>query len=306
MTPHRRDVLRWLAGAAAIGVTACLPDDPARPEEPDPLDRLPTAGRSPDVIRVGVTPTSGSRTAKFFDPIVEHMERAHQLRAVVVSATSYDNLAELVHRGEIDAGFFSPLAYVRARQTLPAAPVATAARAGSPTYVGYLVTRGDDAAERLDDLRGKRIAYVDRGSTSGYLYPRALVRSRGHDPDRFFGPATFAGDHAAVIAAVVRGDVDVGATASPFVDPERFDRSADADRVKVVAKTSRIPLDCAVVHKSLSRELGRRWRDGLLDLARSPQAVEALSRSWGVSGFVPSDEHRYDEIATLLQSEPSL
>ena len=301
----RRDLLRALGVAATGSLVGCWRSEPAKRDGPDPIDRLTADGSEPEVLRVGVTPTQGKSTAVLFEPLVRYLSEERGLRATVVAATTYDEVALGVQKGELDAAFLSPLAYVKARATLPAALVASVARSGSPTYLGYLVVRAGDVAESLSDLRGKRIAYVERGSTSGYLCPRALCRARGLDPDTFFGEAKFLGNHAAVITAVANGEADVGATASAFVDPERFDRVKEADQLKVIAKTARIPLDCAVVHQRLSKRLGRRWRDALLGFASSQAESEALAHSWGVSGFVAADDGRYDELAAMLTAEPS-
>lgn len=307
MSPERRRALEILGalglGAAASAVVGCTSTEPVARDTPDPLDRLSASGREPEVVRVGITPTSGKSTAALLDPLVEYLGTRHQLVAKVTTAPTYESLADSIRAGQIDAAFFSPLAYVTARASLPAVPVASGARAGSPTYLGYLIVSREDEIDSLLDLEGRSIGWVDRDSASGYLYARALLRSRGKDPDAFFGEQVFYGNHLAVISAVAAREVDVGATASAFVDSERSDASEAQARVKVVAKTSRIPVDCAVVHESLSRGLARRWRDALLALSHDRDAAERLSQAWGMSGFVSVDASHYDEIAAVLAAE---
>ncbi len=298
----RRQVLAALGGlgfAATAG--ACRGTEPASRDAADPLDRLRPDGREPDLVRVGVTPTSGQATAALLDPLVAYLASAHGLRAEVATSPSYDELATAIREGRVDAAFFSPLAYVKARATMPAVAVAAAARAGSPTYIGYLVTAEDDTADGLADLQDRSVGWVDRNSTSGYLYARALLRSRGLDPDTFFSEQRFFGDHVSVIEAVAGGEVDVGATASPFVDAEPS-RGAIAS-VKVVAKTARIPLDCAVVHDGLSRSVAKRWRRALFELASDHAASERLGHAWGMSGFVSIEPSHYDGIEAVLDEE---
>ncbi len=300
----RRALLGAFASAAAGLGGGCARSEPVRQDAPDPLDRLTRDGAEPELLRVGVTPTNGKTTGALFEPLAAYLEKERGIRATFVSAASYDEVTAALERGELEAAFLSPLSYVKARGKLPAALLATAARSGSPTYLGYLVARASDRLDSLASLRGKRIAYVERGSTSGYLCPRALVRSRGLDPDTFFGASKFFGNHAAVIEGVAKGEADVGATASAFVDPERFDRVKEADDLVVVAKTARIPLDAAVVHERLSKRLGKRWLDALIAFSGSPEASDALSRTWGVSGFVGADDRRYDGLARMLAAEP--
>jgi phosphonate transport system substrate-binding protein len=299
-------ILSRRAALSALGISACAGcfGEPAGRDKADPLDRLRADGQEPATLRIGVSPTNGKTTNALFEPLARYLDR-RGLEAAFVSADSYEDVTRDLGAGDLDAAILSPLSWVKAREKLPAALVATAARSGSPTYLGYLIARASDAPTSLAALRGKRIAYVERGSTSGYLCPRALLRERGLDPDTFFGEAKMLGNHAAVITAVANGEVELGATASAFVDPERFDRVKEADQVIVLAKTARIPLDAAVVHTRLSQRVGHRLREALLAFSQSVQDSDALSHSWGVSGFVAPDERRYDGLAAMLATEPA-
>jgi phosphate/phosphite/phosphonate ABC transporter binding protein len=291
----------WLV-LALLAALGCDEAVRAGPERAEPKLELPEGGTDPDKLRVGVTPHSGPDTVELYEPLFRHLARALGRPIAGVTADSYDGLAGLVNDRSVDVGIFSPLAYVKARRSLAAVPIATATREGSPTYVGYLVTRGSWPPPALDGLKGKRIAWVDRSSTSGWLYPRALLRERGFDPDGFFASSpTFADNHTAAVRMVIGGDVDVAAVASPFVDPGP--RSVEeADALLVVAKTRRIPLDAVVVRNDLRRELGVQIQKALLKLHDAPEASE-LHQSWGVNGFVRPDG-RYDEIARLDEEEP--
>jgi phosphonate transport system substrate-binding protein len=286
---------------AAALLVACLAacDEGVRPnpDRAEPELDLPARGNVPSELRVGVTPHSGKDTAALYEPVFVYLERVLERPVRGVTADNWDGLAELVNSGKVEIGIFSPLSYVKARRTLRAVPIATATRRGSPTYVGYLVTQGSWPPPALEELEHKRIAYVDRSSTSGWLYPRALLRERGFDPDTFFAaPPVFAGDHKEAVRLVSTGEVDVAAIASPSDDTE-------LDALQVVAKTRRIPLDCVVIRNDIQRDLGKRLQAALIDLVHAPEAA-GLQQSWGMNGFVRPDG-RYDEIARLYDQEAS-
>ena len=295
MTLSRRVIL---AGLPAT-LLACRDETVVKSAYVDPLAAL---GRhpAPAVLRIGATPFAGERTAKALVPLARYLERSTGVPTSTRIAERYDDLSGFVRDGEVEIGFFSPAAYVKARDTMPAIPVATATRAGSPTYLGYLVVRATDPAADLAGLRGKSIAWVDPSSTSGYLYPRALLRSRGLDPDTFFGRAVMAGDHDKGLDLLVEGSVEVAALTAQVVDRPRADRAAAVRGLRVVAKTGRIPLDCLVVHAGLDRELAVRLRASLLSLAHASDVSDALAADWGIRGFVPYSKERYDELARVL------
>jgi phosphonate transport system substrate-binding protein len=303
---ERTTLRRRALFAAGLGLMGC--GEPPAPDRGrrDPLESLPEAGVVPDVLRIGVTPSSGKQSGDFLASLVAYLARELGIEAQAVTADTYDALGELVASARVHIGVFSPLAYVKARAGLPAVAIATASRNGSPTYLGYLVARCHGRPPSLDALAGKRVAYVDPSSTSGYLYARALLRARGHDPDAFFAaPPVFAGNHSSALEAVLGDRADVAAVADAFVDPSPLNEFSSPRGLCVVAKTSRIPLDCVVVHQSVRRELARRLRGTLLALANDAEQSRLLASSWGMSGFVEADERRYNVIAEVLAaSEP--
>jgi phosphonate transport system substrate-binding protein len=70
-----------------------------------------------------------------------------------------------------------------------------------PFIVANLV-RADSRIQSLKDLQGKRFSFVDPASTSGHLYPKTLLFSKGFDPKIFFGKSVFAGSHNALVLSI--------------------------------------------------------------------------------------------------------
>ncbi len=298
MKLSRRAMLTMLSAAA---LPACRDATIEKRGGADPLAAL---GQRPNpaAIRIGAIPFAGERSAKALEPLARYLQRELGIPATTTIAKRYDDLADLVRNGAVELGFFSPAAYVKARDAMPAVPIATATRAGSPTYLGYLVVRGNDAATDLASLRGKSIAWVDASSTSGYLYPRALLRARGLQPDSFFGRAVMAGDHDKALDLLIAGEVEVAALTNHVIDRPRADRAAAVRALRVIAKTGRIPLDCLVVHTSVDRELATRIRAALFGLANAPDISDALATDWGIRGFVPFARERYDDLVEVLRA----
>jgi phosphonate transport system substrate-binding protein len=123
-----------------------------------------------------------------------------------------------------------------------------------------------------------------------------MLRSKGIDPDTFFGKQTFADDHENAIRQVIEGEADCAAAASPFVNLDTKTTVRGADELTVVAKTKRIPLDCLVVHKRLARGLAERLRAALFELVHAGGTSDKLDDSWGLDGFVQPMHESYDEV----------
>jgi ABC-type phosphate/phosphonate transport system substrate-binding protein len=78
------------------------------------------------------------------------------------------------------------------------------------SYVSWIVVRQDDPAKAIADLRGRRAAYNDDGSQSGYNTLRAMIAPLAED-GRFFDSAVESGAHRRSLAMVKAGVADVAA-----------------------------------------------------------------------------------------------
>ena len=163
---------------------------------------------------------------------------------------------------------------------------------GSMGYYAALFVRADSPYKTLADLRGKSIAYPDPNSTSGYLFPRAFMRLRGLDPDRYFARSGFAGGHNQTVIAVLHRQYDSGLTwTSGIGKPEEgYSRGTfrimarakpaqlDMKDIRVIELLGPIPNGPTVVRKDLPQELKDLLRGILTTLHYEDKATfEALS-----------------------------
>jgi len=91
---------------------------------------------------------------------------------------------------------------------------------GIAEYRSIFFTQKDSAIRSLADLRGKVITFEDPGSTSGFLFPAAILRSRGFKLERLAPGAkpkpgqvgyAFATEEINIAVRVERGLADAGA-----------------------------------------------------------------------------------------------
>ncbi|HXF81506.1 MAG TPA: phosphate/phosphite/phosphonate ABC transporter substrate-binding protein [bacterium] len=202
-----------------------------------------------------------------------------------VVSTSYTAAIEAMCAGRADIGALNPFSYVLAHEKCGVEVAAISVRFGLPYYRAQINVRADANINTVADLRGKRFAFVDPASTSGYLFPAAMLKKMGYDPDRFFSQTVFAGSHPNVILAVYRGQVDGGAT---FEDARTNVQAQFPDvmqKVKVIAYTNPIPNDTWSVSRTLPAALRARIRDRLLRIAATPEGREALRNLYSIEGL---------------------
>src|ERR1044072_5760979 len=125
--------------------------------------------------------------------------------------TSYAAVVEAMCADRVDVGWVSPLAYILAHEKCGADMTLVSVTRVGTKYWGVVVTRVDSPIQKLEDLKGKKFAWVDPGSTSGYLFPRALFEERGLPVQSFFSEQIYAGGHDKVVIAVQSRQVEAGA-----------------------------------------------------------------------------------------------
>ncbi len=140
-----------------------------------------------------------------------HVRAMTGLTVQVAEASDYNGVIQALSSGQIDLGTMGGGSYanVDAQIGNRAAALLTVRQAeGVIGYYSALLVRADSPYRKLEDLRGKKIAYVDFNSTSGYIFPHYVMTKQGLDPDHFFGDAIMAGGAAQAALAMMNGQVD--------------------------------------------------------------------------------------------------
>lgn len=272
---------RWAAvGLAAALVVAGL----AAPQASGQTSLVLAFVPSQDTQRVLET---GSILARMLE-----VATGYRVRAEV--PTSYVATVEGMCAGRVDIAFLAPFAYVLAHEKCGADVRLVSVRAQLPFYKAQIMVRADQPVRTLQDLRGKRFAFVTPASASGYLFPAALLKKNGIDPDRFFSQVVFAGGHDRVVLAIYTGSVDAGAGFGDEVFSDARTLVARQypdvkDKVKVLMYTDPIPNDTVSFRRGLSEEVKERTTKALFRIAATAPGRESLDRLYQIQGFADFD-----------------
>jgi phosphonate transport system substrate-binding protein len=257
-----------------------------------------------------VPSTDSGKVLSSGKPIGDLLAQELGIPVEVSVPTSYAAVIEAMGANNVDIGWLAPLAYVLAHQKFEAQVILASVRQGSKTYRSQIITPADSTIRSVSELRGKKFAFVDSASASGFLYPSALLRDNGVDPKRDLAETLNAGGHDKVVIAVYNKQVDAGATfgdsveGGPPTDARTLVLSTLPDvmeKVKVLAKTDPIPNDTVSVRRGLSADVVSRIRAGLIKVAASPEGKKALTDLYRIDGLTEATDRDYDPVRKAAQ-----
>ena len=232
--------------------------------------------------------------------LIRYLSERMQRPVELVVLDDYVDLSAQLGGGKLEMAALSSYAYVRAKRQWPGLKlIATHVTGGGPTYGGYIVAKIDSGIETLQDLRGKNFCYVSPNSASGYLYPRAVFRRHGMDPDKAFASTRFTGDHLAAMRAMESGACQ-GAAVFAGIFFEAKKHNIEVEKYTILVETPRIPYDAYCVPPTMPPALATSLRQALLALKPGdPVTKRYLGEHSRITGFATVEDSAYDSVRRI-------
>jgi phosphonate transport system substrate-binding protein len=201
----------------------------------------------------------------------------------------YSRGIEALVNGEVDFVRFGPVSYVLAKKQNPHIRLlAMEGNQGSKQFKGIISVPADSPIHSLAELRGKRVAFGNRRSTTGrYLAQAALIRSGIRARD--LGGYAYLGRHDKVAFAVAAGNYDAGAT-----NENTFHKYAKAKGLRKIGEFPCVTKPW-VAKAGLDDRLFGALRATLLEL-QDPALLKLIKRT----GLLPAEDSDYDRIREAM------
>lgn len=250
-----------------------------------------------ETLRWGLTPyLIPDELLAAYSPIASLVEENLGVPVEMILGENYADLEAKLTGGEVDVALISPYSYVRAKAVEDGLKVfASHVARGSPSYAAYIIVAEDSPVDRLSQLRGEPFAFVDRRSTSGWLFPAARLLEEGiHPLDDL--EAQFVETHDRVFDAVVEGRVTAGALYDAALAEGR-ERQTDGLEVRVLAKAERAPHDAYVTRAGIPEEVADALGRTLAGISMATrEGRRILGPTLGINGFIAIGNDHYDVI----------
>jgi phosphonate transport system substrate-binding protein len=230
------------------------------------------------------------------EPLRKCLEEKTGLFFDISIPPSYIVVVESFGSKKSDLAMMTSTSYAKAREkNYGVEPLLRVVRKGEATYQGMIVVRADSGISKIEDLNGKKFAFVDPASGSGRIFPKKLLDEKKVK----LAEEVFANKHDVAIAMVYQKQVD-GAAAFFSTPTDAAKRRCEIhdgktcfgndarnllktqfkdifEKVKILVLTEPIVNDPVVVRSSLPAETKSKIRDSMKvcfkDLADKKQAI---------------------------------
>jgi phosphonate transport system substrate-binding protein len=227
-------------------------------------------------------------------PLQAYLREALERRGIALDIQlkifpSYARAIDALVRGEVDFARYGPVSYVLAKERNPNIRLlAMESNQGRKTFNGVISVPLDSPIRSVEDLRGKRIAFGNRRSTTGRYLAQAALLEAGIDA-RNLGGYTYLGRHDKVAFAVAAGNYDAGAT-----NENTFYKYAGTKGLRKILEFPCVTKPW-VAREGLDPAVFDALQQALLEL-KDPEVLKTVNRD----GLLPSDDADYNAIRKAM------
>ncbi len=213
----------------------------------------------------------------------------------VVIAESAERMRSLLRQGKVDLLSETAFTALDFMDDGTATPLLREWKKGVAEYHTVIIARSNSGVRSLADLDGRKFAFEDPGSTSGYLIPRVALEDAGltlwqlPDP-RNPVPAgvvgySFANGEINVVAWVNRGLADAGAISNlDWADPEAAPPGLKSS-LRIIHETEPVIRSLFLVRESLDAALSERITEILETMHKTPDGRATLKDYFNVARY---------------------
>jgi phosphonate transport system substrate-binding protein len=259
---------------------------------------------SSPVLTIGLIPVQDrEELKKSFEPMRRYLEQAMGVPVKVMVPDTYEGLIDAMKNQEVDIGWYGAFSYIAAQQKVELEPMVLEYRKEiGLSYRSLIITKKESSIKTIEDLKGGTFAFVDQGSTSGFVVPYALFKSRDINYEHYFDNVMYLGSHDDVPLHVLSGKVDGGAVGEIAFKRMTGEETINDNDFNILWKSEKIPGSPFAARADLDGDLKSDFQEAMLSIHEtSPDAVSFFDDN--IERYVKVDDHLYNttrNMATIL------
>lgn len=239
--------------------------------------------------------------------IKDYLEKNTPYRYEIAIPQSFIAVVEAFGTKRADIAGMNTFGYIMASKKYGAEARLTFIRHGLSTYRAQFLAKEGGPIHTLADFAGKKMAYVDPASASGFLLPKKILKDKHIVPKE----EVFAMRHDSVVSMIYQGQVDGGATYySPpaegeIQDARRLVKAQYPDvekKIKIVELTEPIPNDPIIFRKDMPEDMKQVIVEALMKFVLTPEGKRAFDKTYGATELKLISDADYDPVRKMFES----
>jgi phosphonate transport system substrate-binding protein len=265
-----------------------------------------SAKAAPTTLRIGLVPNIAPEQQRTkYEPFARYLRDRLGVKVELTVATNYAGTVRALEAGQLDLAYLGGLTYVQARERTKIEPLVTEVdqETGEREYLSQIVTKPDSGVAKLEDLAGKDFAFGDPSSTSGSLYPRAMLVDAKFNCSATtlescppLGRVLYSGGHDAAAQAVAKGQVAAAGIEARILHRLQKEGKVPGD-LKVLSERKVMGYPW-VAPSSLDQGFRQRLAEAFQDI-QDPALLDLL-RAKSYAPVTAEDYKEVDELARTL------
>jgi len=266
-------------------------------------------GSKKNPVKIYFTPSvDGGVIAANSTIFLKYLEKETGLYFKTGIPTNYIAVVEAFGSKRADIGVMNSFGYIMANEKYGATAKLRVIRYGHDYYRGQILAHVDSDIKTVADLDGKKFAFTDPSSTSGYMFPLKILKEFKIK----LGNTVFAIKHDNVVSMIYQKQVDAGATfySPPSESGEIRDARARVitqypdvlEKVKIIKITEKIPNDPFVFRKDLGPEITEAFTNALKKFLSTKEGKTTFQNIYSVDGIVDTTDADYDGLRVMIKA----
>jgi phosphonate transport system substrate-binding protein len=215
----------------------------------------------------------------------------------VIVPLSSSVIIEGFANGTVDLGYLSATDMIVAQKKNAAQILLAGEIDGHNWYQSYWLALKEKPYNKVEDLKGKPVAFASKTSTSGYLIPIYDLKRKGlltkPEPEAFFGAGNlfYGTGYVSAVERVLNGEAEAAAVSYYVLDKDKHLTVEQRAKLKKVAEQGPVPTHVIAVRSSIS-EADRETLRKALETMNEKENVELRDKLF-TSKLVPvnAEEH---------------
>jgi phosphonate transport system substrate-binding protein len=245
-------------------------------------------------LKLGLLPRlSATEMTAMFTPLANYLSKATGEKVSLVIPKDFDAFKALVVSGQVDMGFANPLVYVQLKKDNASLDtLGLASEKAGTKFRGIIIARKDSGIEKLMDLKGRKLIFVEEDSAAGHIFQMLTLSKAGLDVKKDFTKLPFAKKHTNVALAVFNKAADAGGIREDDLD--KMKDVVDLAQIRTIAYTDYYPNWPLFSTKKMNAAAAEKVKAALLKLRPNSPEADQVAGPAKITGFTPVADKDYD------------